>query len=510
MTDYILAHDLGTTGDKATLFDTKGEIIASAFSSYPTFYPAQGWAEHDPNDWWTAVCDSSRQLMDICPGAANHLAAVGLSGMMNGCLLVDGQGNPLSRSIIHADIRSAEECRDLESRVGAERAYLISGNRLAPNFTLGKLAWLKEHSPELLLRAKWCVQTKDFIGAKLTGVWGVTDYSDASLTGCFDMRACKWSEELIEAGGFSASLMPEVHRSAGLLGRITRESSLETGLPEGTPVVVGGGDGACATAGAGAFRDGDAYHYLGGSSWVAVVTQGYKPDPTRRVSVFSSLEEGKFVLYGTVQSAGSSLDWFLRAIGTGLDIHSDREFEYLEMLAGEAPAGSNGLLFLPYLMGERSPIWDADARGVYFGLSAAHGRAEMARAVFEGVSYALASNLIALSEAAGEIGRINALGGGMRSELWRNMLASIYGRPLQLMERLSEATSCGAAMAAAVGVGIYSSYSEAGTAFAPLAELVLPDSGSAEFYKNQLAFYGSLYPKMSHLFAELAKIRVGR
>ncbi len=507
MTEYILAHDLGTTGNKATLFDSAGRIAASVFSPYPTYYPQQGWAEHDPNDWWTAVCESSRRLMDVCPHALHNLAGIGLSGMMNGCLLVDNHGNSIGSSIIHADIRSAEQCRSMESRIGEERAYLISGNRLAPNFTLGKLAWLKDNRLELLKGAQWCVQTKDFIGAKLTGVWGVTDYSDASLTGCFDMSESCWSPELIEAAGFSEAILPEVRSSADLLGRITRDAANETGLPEGTPVVVGGGDGACATAGAGAFCDGDAYHYLGGSSWVAVVTQGFKPDMTRRVSSFCTLEAGKFVLYGTVQSAGSSLDWFLKAIGIGRDISAEATFEQLENLASEAPPGSNGLLFLPYLMGERSPIWDADARGVFFGLSASHGRADMARAVYEGVSYALASNLSALTEAAGAIGKISALGGGMRSELWRKMLASIYGTPLQLMGRLSEATSCGAAMAAALGIGIYTSYDAACSNFAPIAEMILPEEAISEFYSHQLAFYNAMYPKMSGLFTELAKLR---
>ncbi len=506
MNDYILAHDLGTTGNKATLFNIDGKLVAFTFSPYQTYYPQPGYAEHDPQDWWNAVCDSSRQLIDRCPEAKNRIAAVGLSGMMNGCLLTDRHGNPIGRSLIHADIRSAGECRILENQIGAARAYEISGNRLAPNFTLGKLAWLKSHEPALLYSAARCVQTKDYIGAKLTGVQGVTDFSDASLTGCFDLNENCWSDELIEAAGFSASLLPEVRRSTETLGFITAESAMACGLSIGTPVVIGGGDGACATAGGGAYSEGDAYHYLGGSSWVAVVTEGYKPDTTRRVSVFCGLEAGKFVLYGTVQSAGSSLDWFMKNIMNSMDASGTNAFDELEKLAGTAPAGSNGLFFLPYLMGERSPIWDANARGVYFGLSASHGRAEMARAVFEGVSYALAGNLKALHEAAQIKGNINALGGGMRSSFWRGMLAAIYGRPLQMMARLSEATSCGAAIAAAVGSGIYSTFVEAGNKFAPLADVIEVEEDLNHFYNIRQELFSSMYPVMSGLFGELEQL----
>src|SRR5581483_2140964 len=259
MPTYLLAHDLGTTGDKATLFDAEGRLIASAFAPYPTHYPRPGWAEHDPEDWWQAVCASTRQLLVQQPDAAPNLAAVGFSAMMNGCLLVDANGNALRPGLIHADIRSAAQCERIAREVGDERAYFLTGNRLAPYFTLGKLAWLAANEPETLRRARWCVQTKDYLAGRLTDVWGVTDRSDASLTGCFDMEQGIWAEELIAAGGFPASLLPEVRASARVVGKVTKAAAEATGLPEGLPVVIGGGDGACATAGAGAVRPGDAY-----------------------------------------------------------------------------------------------------------------------------------------------------------------------------------------------------------------------------------------------------------
>jgi|SRR5579884_206298 len=504
MAAYLLAHDLGTTGDKATLFTAEGWLVASAFAPYETAYPRPGWAEQDPEDWWNAVCASTRQLLAQVPEARKDLAAVGFSGMMNGCLPVDAGGMALRPALIHADIRSAPQCARIAQEVGEAHAYQTTGNHLAPYFTLGKLAWLAEREPDTLRRANWCVQTKDYITGRLTGVWGWTDRSDASLTGIFDLERGVWAEDLIAAGRFPARLLPEVHSSATVIGTVTAEAAQATGLPEGLPVVLGGGDGACATAGAGAVAPGDAYHYLGGTSWIAAVTPDYRPDPTRRVSVFSALDPTQYVVYGTVQSAGSSVDWFLKAIGVGARAEGEDEFAALERLASSAPPGSRGLFFLPYLAGERSPIWDANARGVYFGLTAAHGRAEMARAVFEGVAYALASNLAVLEELGLAPERLRVLGGGMRSPLWRAIFAAVYNRPLRLLERLSEATSCGAAMTAAVGIGLYRDYASAVPHFAPLGEEERPDPDMTAVYAQGSGFFRDLYPALADRFAALS------
>ncbi len=502
--DYILAHDLGTTGDKATLFDALGRVVGSAFAAYPTRFPRPGWAEQDPEDWWQAVCGSTRQILAEVPAAGDRLAVVSFSAMMNGCLLVDAEGEALHSAIIHADTRSAAQSERIAAEVGEERAYLLTGNRVAPYFTLEKLAWLAEHKPELARKARWCVQTKDYIQGRLTGVWGVTDRSDASLTGCFDMARGTWSEEMASAAGVHVSLMPEVRASSSITGTVTPEAARATGLRAGLPVVLGGGDGACATAGAGAVSPGDAYHYLGGTSWVAAVTEGYLPDPQRRLSVFCGLDPEQYVLYGTVQSAGSSVDWFREAIGIGELEEGEDEYTALERLAASAPPGSHGLYFLPYLAGERSPIWDAQARGVYFGLTSAHTRACLARAVFEGVAYALNSNVAALADLGLAPDVVRVLGGGMRSPLWRSIFASVYGRPVRLLERLAEATSCGAAMAAAVGVGLSPDLRAAATLFAPLGEEEQPDLEAAAVYARGFAFYQSLYPALAERFAALS------
>ena len=506
MPDFLLAHDLGTTGNKATLFDSGGALILSAFAPYPTHYPRPGWAEQSPEDWWHAVCGSTRDILDRMPAAAPDIAAVSFSAMMNGCLLVDGLGEPLRPAIIHADTRSIAQSEQIAARVGEERAYQLTGNRIAPYFTLEKLAWLREHEPDAEARARWCVQTKDYIQGRLTGVWGLTDRSDASLTGCFDMAQGVWSEEMAGAAGISLAMLPEVRASTSIVGTVTAEAARATGLRQGLPVILGGGDGACATAGAGAVAGGDTYHYLGGTSWVAAVTQGYRPDPRRRLSVFCGLDAQQYVVYGTVQSAGSSVDWFREAIGVGQPALGEDEHIALDRVAASAPTGCRGLFFLPYLAGERSPIWDAQARGVYFGLTQAHGRPEMARAVMEGVAFALATNLAALEELGVSPDCIRVLGGGMRHAGWRRIFAAAYQRPLRLLARLSEATACGAAMAAAVGIGLAANYPAAAALFAPLGDEERPDPQTAAVYRDAVAFYETLYPALADRFAAHAAL----
>lgn len=491
-----MAHDLGTTGDKATLFDTMGQVIATAYEPYPTHYPEPLYAEQDAEAWWSAVCSTTRSLMDACPAAQISLAAVSFSAMMNGCLLLDRNSATLRPAMIHADTRSIAQCERIASAFGMERAYEITGNRLAPYFTLGKLAWLAECEPGIISQARYCVQAKDFIAGRLTGVWGYTDHSDASLTGCYDLAKLQYCDELIDSAGFSKSLLPVPLKSSTVIGTVTGEAAQQTGLPPGTKVVIGAGDGACATAGAGAVNVGDAYHYLGGTSWVAALTQGYRPDPSRRVSSFCSVEPERCVLYGTVQSAGTSVDW-ISGILFDLDASG---FKDVEKIASKAKPGSDGLIYLPYLAGERSPIWDARAKGVLFGLTAAHGRAEIARSVFEGVSFALASNLKVLSDMGEANGTLRGLGGGMRSKLWRSILASVYNRPVTLMDRLLEATSSGAAMAAAVGVGICSDYVAAAKLFATVGEVVDPDPDCVELYASAKERFAALYPALATQF----------
>lgn len=506
MTDLLLAHDVGTTGAKTTLFDSSGALVASSFAPYATHRPGPGAEEQDPDDWWEAVCRGTRAVLSEHPDASGRIAAVGMCAMMNGCVLVDTTGAHVRPALIHADIRSAEAAQRIAAEVGWRRAYQLSGHRVAPYYTLAKLAWLSEHEPATMRRARWCVQAKDCLASRLTGVVGVTDPSDASLTGMLNMASGRWSDELIGAGRIERRLLPDIVPSTTVVGHVTQRAAAETGLLKGTPVVLGGGDGACATAGAGAVRPGDAYHYLGGTSWIASLSARYVPDPAARVSVLLGLAPGMYVTYGTVQTASAAVDWFRSAIGVGEREPGEDEHAALERLVAGSPPGANGLMFLPYLQGERAPIWDPHARGAFIGLTPAHTRADLARAVMEGVALALTSVLAVFEEKGAAPGAIRVLGGGMRYAVWRGILASAYNRPLHVLTRLLQATSSGAAMAAGVGVGLYPDLAAAGPLFAAVGSHEAPDPGTAALYARLAPFYRSLHPALAERFAALSAL----
>lgn len=458
---YILAHDLGTTGNKATLFDAAdGAVITSTFEAYHTDYPHPNWAEQDPADWWRAVRASTRELLNKSKdrskeksGAApGDIAAVSFSGMMNGALPVDSKGEPLRPSIIWADLRATAEAEFLAERCGGmEEVYRRTGHRPGASYTAAKVLWMKNHQPELYARTHRVLQAKDYAAYKLSGVFA-TDYSDASGTNLFDLESRNWATDIMEAVGLDPEKFPPSLPSTEVIGGVTGEAAAETGLSEGTPVVIGGGDGACATVGAGSVSTGDAYNYIGSSSWIAVTADAPLYDPRMRTFTFAHLDPELYFPIGTMQCAGGSYDWLERLLRGEGEVQL---YEEMGEAAGGVEPGANRLLFLPYLMGERSPHWNPMARGVFIGLSMSHGRAEMARAVLEGVAFNLKMILDALTAQGLSIEGMRLIGGGARSPLWRQILSDVYGLPILRPELLAEATSLGAAIAGGIGVGLF-------------------------------------------------------
>ena len=510
MRDLLLAHDLGTTGAKSTLFAANGEIVASEFRPYPTHYPQPGWAEQDPKDWWDAVAAATRTLLGSPGVSAGAIRAIGFSGHMMGCLPVDADGAPLRMSLLHSDTRSDAQARRLAERLTIERVYQLTGNIPDPHYPSSKIAWIKEEEPDVYARTARFIQCKDYIAGRLTGDYARTDASDASLYGLLDLRSRRWSDELVAGAGVDAAKLPEVCDSSTVVGKVTPEAAAETGLLAGTPVVIGGGDGACATIGAGATQAGDAYNYIGGTSWISAVSDEPIFDPKMRVFTLCDVSPGKYNVLGTVQCAGGAYEWFANNLGV-LETAKAAEsgvsrFQLLADLAGEAPPGAGGLIFLPYLIGERAPIWDPDARGVFFGLGLEHTRAHMARAVLEGVAFALRSILNIVEELGVSVASIRVIGGGAQGKFWREILACVYNRPVLVPANVREATSYGAAIAAGVGVGIYADYSVA-RSIVQIVDTHMPDPETAEVYARMAELYESLYPALKDRFAALAGIR---
>ena len=506
MSSTILAFDLGTTGNKATVFDSNGRVAASAFSEYQTFSDRPLWSEQAAEDWWRSACRASKELIQrgVDP---KRIAAVSMSGHMMGCLPVDSGGNPLHNSLIHSDGRSEKQCEQLRERVGDEKLYAITGNRIAPQYTLPKIAWFKQDRPDVFQKTSKFLQSKDYVVLKLTGGVICTDFSDASLSGLLDINQKAWSAELLDAIGIENSVLPQVVPSATVVGKVCSDAARETGLAEGTPVVIGGGDGACATAGAGALAPGEAYNYGGGTSWVSMVSEKPLIDPQMRIFNLLDLDPSRANVLGTMQAAGSSFEWFASEIGA-FETAQESEtgisrFQRLSEMAASSNPGSDKLFFLPYLMGERSPIWDSNARGVFFGLSNCHTRADMARAVLEGIAYALKSICDVLEELGSDISSLAIIGGMAKGEAFKSILASVLNKTLALPSNPGEATSRGAAIAGAVACGMLDSYADA-RAWVPVEGRVQPDQQSAGLYEEYYRFYSSLYPALKDRFREAA------
>ena len=499
MSAYILAHDLGTTGDKATLFLEDGSVAASVFASYPTAYPHQNWVEQNPEDWRQALFGTTRRLLSESSVRPQDIAAVSFSGHMNGALLVDAAGKPLRPAIIWADQRATAQETLIRSAIGAERVYQITGNRISPAYTAAKLAWIKENQPDIYQQARYALQAKDYAAFLFSGAFA-TDPSDASMTLLFDLEKRQWSPEIVKALDLNADLLPPIHPSATIIGHVTKEAAAASHLLPGTPVVIGGGDGACATVGAGSVTPGDAYNYIGSSSWVALTTPEPALDPAQRTFNIAHLVPESNIALGAMQAAGGAFDWFeqlMRRPGV-----EQPDYRALDAAAALVPPGSRRLLFLPYLRGERSPHWNPLARGAFIGLTMSDGRGEMARAVLEGVAFNLRAILDILRSQGLPIEAMRLIGGGGKSVVWRQILADSYRLPVQRLALSAEATALGAAIAGGVGVGLYPDFSVA-RAMIPITETVLPEPKAAAAYDTLFEIFMDAYAALEPIFERL-------
>ncbi|MBI3360116.1 MAG: xylulokinase [Chloroflexi bacterium] len=505
MKTFLLAHDLGTTGNKATLFDDGGRLIASAFSGYQVHYPQPTWAEQDPGDWWRAIVETTRRLLTESRVPPGDIAVVSFSGQMMGCLPVDAAGRPLRRCIIWADQRAVAQAARLAERVGEERVYRITGHRISPTYSGPKIMWVRENEPQVFAQAHKFLHVKDYIAHRMTGAF-VTDRSDASGMNLYDLDDGAWSEEILDAVDLDPGLLPEVHDSTDAIGKVTREAADELGLKTGTPVVIGGGDGASAAVGAGAVAEGTAYNYVGSSSWVSFAAPHPIYDAGRRIFNWAHMVPGVFAPCGTMQSAGGSYQWLKREVcwiegreaeETGVDV-----YEIMNRHAAESVPGAHGLLFLPYLQGERSPHWNPRARGGFVGLQITHTRADLIRAVLEGISMNLRTILQSFLDAGAKIDEITLIGGGVKGALWRRILADVFGRPVLVPRLLDEATSLGAAVAGGVGVGLFEDFS-AVNRFIEIVDRHEPDPAARAVYDRVypafLAAYDALVPVFDRL-----------
>jgi xylulokinase len=499
---YILAHDLGTTGDKATLFSAEGKLVASAFAEYETLYPAAGWAEQRPDDYWRAFCASTKTIVGKTGVNPGDIAAVSFSGQMMAALPVDREGNALRNSIIWADLRSTKQAAEVGGRIGPDRVYAITGHRLSASYSATKIMWIREHEPEVYKKAFKFFHAKDFVACRLSGSF-CTDYSDASGMNLLDIRALDWSEEMLGASGIAREKLPDLCESIQRVGKVSKEAAAESGLLAGTPVVKGGGDGASATCGAGVVGGSGAYIYLGTSTWMALATPAPIIDPAKRTFTFCHFVKGLYMPAGTMQAGGGSFKWFkdrlcgeesAEARKSGADV-----YDILTAKAEKTPPGSEGVLFLPYIMGERAPLWNPSARGCFIGLAVTHGKGHMLRAVLEGVAYNMKIIENAFSEQGVDCGLVRMIGGGAKSPFWRRIFADVMEKPTARLNFIEEATSVGAAIAGGVGAGLFPSIQEA-RRFVKVEETSEPDPNNFPAYRKGFGLFKKSYEQLLTVF----------
>lgn len=486
---YYLGIDIGTGGSRAVVINERGSLVASALVDHPPFaVPFTGWAEQEPNDWWKAASAAIRQVLASGGISASDIGGVGLSGQMHGSVLLDGSDDPVRPALLWCDQRTNAQCDEITEKVGRERLIDLVANPAITGFTLPKLLWVRENEPENWKRVRSIMLPKDYVRLKLTGVRS-TDVADASGTLLFNVRGRDWSDEMISLMDLDRSLLPPVSESIEVTGRISAEGSEATGLAVGTPVVAGAGDNAAGAIGMGICLPGCMSVTIGTSGVVFVVTEKPMVDPKGRTHTLCHAIPDRWHMTGVTLSAGFSLKWFRQNFGCNIS------FEDLDKEASAVSAGSDGVLWLPYLMGERTPHLDANARGAFVGLSGAHGREHLTRAIMEGVAYSLKDSMEIFASLGISVSETRLGGGGARSPLWRKIQAGVYERPVVTID-VDEGAALGAAILAGVGAGGWDSVDEACTAAVRTNDPTGPDEAELPAYKTGYERYRLLYPAL--------------
>src|SRR5712692_8884419 len=506
----LLGIDLGTTGVKAALFAANdGHVLATAFVDYPLLHPHPGWAEQDPAQWWQATITAIRTCLagGVSSGLSTEdIRGIGLSGQMHGVVLLDAEYKVLRPCIIWADQRSDAQCRWMTERVGAARLIELVSNPALPGFSAPKALWVRDNEPETFARTRTIILPKDYIRYRLTGVLAM-EISDAAGTCLLDVKHGTWSREVLEAIEFDPALLPAVVPADAVCGKITGEVAFLTGLQPGTPVAGGGADNACGAVGNGVVRPGLALVSIGTSGVVlahAATPQVDTSGPVPRVHTFNHAVPHAWYLMGVTQGAGLSLRWVRDNIGLPeVAIERWAEVDAYSTLAKEAehvPAGSDGLLFLPYLQGERTPHLDAYARGGWIGLTASHNRRHLVRSVLEGVAFSLKDCFAIIQEQGLTLEQVRATGGGAKSPLWRQIIADVLGVEL-VTTNAQEGPAFGAALLAGVASGIYSSVQQACDATVRIVDRTEPQQATAPVYTHMYEQYRALYPALKPILS---------
>lgn len=492
LANLLLGLDIGTSAVKAVLLEAKGDVLGSVSVDYPLSSPQPGWSEQNPEDMWEAAVKACRTVIKKHSVLPESILAVGLSGQMHSAIFLDQNQKVIRPAILWNDIRTGDQCRLIERTLGADLLRLEVCNPVLEGFTLPKVLWLKEHEPDNYARLHSLVLPKDYIRLRLTGNLHM-EISDAAGTLMMNVRQGKWSKPVLEALQIDEAILPPIVQSAEITGTISSAVAGLTGLHQGTPVVGGGADNACGAIGSGVVSPGRGMVSIGTSGVILAHLAQPKLVAEGTVHMFNSCLPGEFYMMGVMLSAGHSLNWLrnLLASGQGFAEFTDQ--------AAPVPPGSRGLLFLPYLTGERTPHGDANARGSFVGLSSTHGAPELVRAVLEGVAFGFRDSVELLRQAGWNGTALRALGGGARSTLWKQIIAGATGLTLEEIN-IDEGPALGAAILAGVGAGVYDNAAEAADSIIRVESSVEPNPAWQQAYDEMYQIYRGLYPALKPSF----------
>jgi len=493
MKKYLLGIDIGTSACKVVLFRYDGSAAASASIEYPVFYPQKGWAEQNPEDWWTGVCKAVRLVLDGEDILPVEIAAIGVDGQSWAAVAIDESGNVLHNTPIWMDIRAKKICDRLNHEVGADDIFEVAGNSLQPSYTTAKILWYKEHLPEVYAKIDTILQCNSYIVYKLTGQKSMEKSQGYGLH-CFDMRTGTWNEEMCQRLGILRSFLPDIYECSDVVGGVTRESAEQTGLSMGIPVVAGGLDAACGTLGAGVVYPGETQEQGGQAGGMSICLDEYNADPKLILSYH--VVPGKWLLQGGTTGGGGAMRWFEHEFADYERENARRTGEssltQLNYIAEAVMPGSDGMIFLPYMSGERSPIWDPDAKGVYYGVDFAKTKGHFVRATMEGVAYALRHNLEVAEQCGAAVEELLAVGGAANSYLWTQIKADVTGKVIKV-PAADTATAWGAAILAGVGAGIYESCEQAVEQTRHITRTQRPNPENRKKYEYGYQLYLELY-----------------
>jgi xylulokinase len=493
---YVLGIDVGTGGTRALVIDQGGRIIAAATEEHVPFAtPKIGWAEQDPEDWWRAAAIAARKALATGNLSPDQIACVGFSGQMHGAVMLDAADKVVRPALIWCDVRTQKQCDELSSKIGSERLIQLTCNSALTNFTLTKFLWVRENEPENWKRVKSVMLPKDYVRFRLTGERAI-DMADASGTLMLDVTNRRWSREVLQAVQLDEALLPRLYESPDVCARISEAGAKASGLKAGTPVVAGAGDQAAGAIGMGIVAPGAVSATIGTSGVVFAATDRPALDPQGRLHTFCHAMPGRWHVMGVTQSAGLSLRWFRDNFGAKT---AGDPYESLSAEAATVPPGSEGLLWTPYLMGERTPHLDANARAALVGLTASHTRAHVVRAILEGVAYSLKDSFTIFQEMKVPVKTIRLGGGGARSPLWRQIQADVYDHEVEIVEA-EEGAAYGAAILGGVGAKMWPSVDAACEAVVKVTTRVPPNPKAAAMMSENYAAYRRVYPATRNIF----------